>query len=273
MTCRQLVQAAKEHLEENGIHDAGSDIWLLLEAAGMDRQTWLLQADAEADPELVRRFLAFLERRCRREPVQYILGEAWLYGRRFCVTPDVLIPRPDTEILIGEAMKRLQDGMRILDLCTGSGCILLSLLGRGGVTGCGSDLSEAALAVARENGRRLGLEAQWVCSDLFADVTGPFDIIVSNPPYIASDVLPALEPEVRLHEPVMALDGGPDGLGLLRRIIRDAGRYLQKDGWLLLEIGYDQGRSVPALLQAAGYRQISVVRDFAGHDRVAIGRI
>lgn len=272
---RELLRAGKHRLSEAGIPDAETDAWLLLEGAcGMDRQAYLLHGEEPAGPEAIRKYAAFLERRLCREPVQYILGEAWLFGRPFHVTPDVLIPRLDTEVLVEETLRRMQPGMRILDLCTGSGCILLSLLAEadGRVSGCGTDLSQAALNVAAENQRRLGLQAEWVCSDLFARVAGTYDIIVSNPPYIASGCIAGLDEEVRAHEPHLALDGGEDGLRILQRITEEAPAYLNDGGWLLLEIGWDQGPAVRQLLADAGFKQTEIIKDMSGLDRVAAGR-
>ena len=270
---RELLRTGRTALAENGIREADSDAWLLMEAAcRTDRQRYLLHAEEPVGLASLQLYLDYLERRIRREPVQYILGEAWLCGRRFFVTPDVLIPRLDTETLTEEALCRLKDGMRVLDLCTGSGCILLSLLAERQARGCGADLSPAALAVAAENQKRMGLQAEWICSDLFENVTETYDMIVTNPPYIASGVIPDLEPEVRCYEPHLALDGGDDGLLLLRRIIREAPAYLVPGGWLLAEIGCDQGEAVLALLEREGYTETSIIRDMSGLDRVAAGR-
>lgn len=273
VSLRELLRTGEKTLEGGGIREAQADAWLLLEAAcRTDRQRYLLHAEEPVDPVYLQQYHSFLQRRLRHEPVQYILGEAWLLGRRFFVTPDVLIPRLDTETLIEEALRRTENGSRILDLCTGSGCILLSLLSECQAEGCGTDLSQAALAVAEENRRRMGLQARWLCSDLFEKVTETYDMIVSNPPYIASGVIPQLDPEVRCHEPHMALDGGEDGLALLRRIIREAPEHLTCGGWLLLEIGFDQGAEVLSLLESEGYTETSVIQDMSGLDRVAAGR-
>ena len=270
---RSLLHSGRVLLERAGIPEADSDAWALMEAAfDTDRQAYLMAGNEAADPERAVLYSEWIRKRAERVPVQYITGEAWFCGQRFLVTPDVLIPRLDTEVLIEEAGRRMQPGMRILDLCTGSGCILLTLLAAGNITGCGADISEKALEVARENGRRMGREAEWIRSDLFDGIPGTFDMIVSNPPYIASDVVRTLDPEVRGHEPHLALDGGADGLDILRVIIREAPERLSRGGWLLLEIGYDQGEAVRSLLEAAGFTQTEIVPDLAGRDRVAAGR-
>lgn len=273
LSLRKLYRRGLTMLEHSGIQDAGSDAWILLEAAfDLDRQSYLMSGEEPADPRKAALYMAWISRRAERIPVQYITGEAWFCGQRFLVTPDVLIPRLDTEVLVEEARHRMMPGMRILDLCTGSGCILLTLLREGNVSGCGADISEKAVEVARENGRRMCLEAEWIRSNLFDGICGTYDLIVSNPPYIASDVIPTLDPEVCMHEPHLALDGGQDGLGILRTIIREAPAHLSCGGWLLLEIGYDQGEAVRLLLGQAGFKQTEILPDLAGRDRAAVGR-
>ena len=191
----------------------------------------------------------------------------------------VLTPRQDTEVLVEEVLLeagKMQAGSsrsRILDMCTGSGCILLALLSvLKEAEGVGADLSEEALAVAAKNSRELGIPAVWKKSDLFADISGTYDIIVSNPPYIESHVVDSLMEEVRDHEPRMALDGTADGLYFYRRISGEAGEYLKPGGILAFEIGYNQGGPVRLMLQDAGYTEIRVVKDLAGLDRVVLGR-
>ena len=165
-------------------------------------------------------------------------------------------------------------GMRILDLCTGSGCILLSLLARNPrIDGVGTDLSAGALQVASRNRDRLGIQAQLIQGDLFEHVTGSFDVIVSNPPYIPSKEIGGLMPEVRDHEPAMALDGGADGLDFYRRIIREAAGYLKPGGWLAFEIGCSQGEDLVRLLSEAGYTGVRTGRDLAGQVRTAFGQL
>jgi release factor glutamine methyltransferase len=268
--CRRF---AGEYLSEHGIEEAKTDEWILFsEITGMKRSEYYLRQHEEMDPQMRERFFELIRRRADHIPVQYLLGEAWCYGNTFTVNEHVLIPRQDTEILIAEAAKRIRSGMQILDLCTGSGCILVSLLKQKAITGTGSDISEEALKVARENLNRYHLEAELIRSDLMRDVRGFFDVIVSNPPYIPSDVIGRLDPEVRDHEPHLALDGGPDGLKFYRAIVRQARRHLKKDGWLLMEIGYDEGGDVREMLEELGYREVEIIKDYSGLDRVAAGR-
>ena len=270
---RELFLRGREILSDAQIEDAESDAHLLLEyAAGIDRSGYYLHMQEPCGSETAQKYRKLLQRRVEREPVQYITGEAFFYGNVFSVTPDVLIPRQDTEILVAEAEKRLRPGMSLLDLCTGSGCVLLSILSRTDAKGTGSDLSPAALAVAKRNGERLGLQAEWIESDLFARIGGTFDMITANPPYIATDVLHGLQPEVIGHEPETALDGGSGGLDIIRRMICEAPDHLTEKGWLLLEIGYDQGSAVSALLQEQGFKEIQIIRDLEHRERVAAGR-
>ena len=265
--------------------DGKLDARLLLEAAcGTDVQTLLAHPERRVSQEEEALYRSFLERRRKREPLAYILGHQEFMGLDFSVSPSVLIPNQDTETLAEEALRGLKAGDRILDLCTGSGCILLSLLHYcPGASGTGTDLSAAALSVARENGLRLGMaeRASWMRGDLFEalnnteaealgepDPAGPFDLIVSNPPYIRTEVIKTLEPEVKSAEPYMALDGGKDGLDFYRRIAREAPAYLKRGGWLLLEIGFDQGQEVPDLLSGRGFTDVRVIKDYADNARV-----
>ncbi|MBR4767761.1 MAG: peptide chain release factor N(5)-glutamine methyltransferase, partial [Lachnospiraceae bacterium] len=220
-----------------------------------------------------------IAQRAKRIPLQHITGECGFMGLTFLVSPDALIPRQDTETLVEEAMKDLHDGMRILDLCTGTGCILLSLLHYSNdCEGTGSDFSEKALVLAKKNAERILGEddktgaARFVLCDLWDGIEGEFDLVVSNPPYIASDVIGSLQPEVRDHDPRMALDGGPDGLSFYRRIIDGLSAHLVPGGEVLFEIGYDQGKALSELLSDAGYKYIEIIRDLSGLDRVVKAR-
>ncbi len=261
-----------ELLRSKGIDDAESDAWILMEAAAnIDRGFYSLHLNDPMDQGDAEEYYSLLRRRAAHVPVQYITGEAWFYGYCFKVTGDVLIPRQDTETLVEEASRQLIPGMHILDLCTGSGCILLSLLKDHSVTGVGVDLSEAALAVAADNQRLLGVrdsQVSWIHSDLFEDVGGEFDMIVSNPPYIRTDVIRGLAPEVRDQEPYMALDGREDGLYFERKIAEQARMHMHSGSVLFLEIGYDQGEAMRTICRNLGYEDVAVIRDLGGNDRV-----
>lgn len=280
-TYRELLNTGKKYLERAGIDDWNTDAWLLLEhVSGMDRTRYFMEQDQIAsEPEEVE-YLEFLEKRAARIPLQQLTHEAWFFGLPFYVDENVLIPRQDTEILVEEILKETekkvsdsQDFVKILDMCTGSGCILLSLLANiKKAEGTGADLSKKALEVAKKNGNRLKLKADWHFSDLFSHIEGKYDIIVSNPPYIASQVIDTLMEEVREHEPRMALDGKEDGLYFYRKLTKESGTYLRPGGLLAFEIGYDQGKAVRTMMQEALFEDVKVIKDLAGLDRVVTGR-
>ncbi len=403
MSLREILRSGEEYLKECGVADASMDAWLLLEhVTGLDRARYLARAEEplekvcgflqtakavepqarscsadEVKPadgaspamrsgvaeDLIQSYRELLEQRGRRIPLQHLIGEQEFMGFPFLVNEHVLIPRQDTETLVEEALKRLRPGMRVLDLCTGSGCIAVSLVKLGAeyiarkrarrtdnaetaaellenarranddATAAelqehaaanrmlcvdASDISPEALTVARENARRLGAQVHFVESDLFNGIdkaidtaktdeysvksgidnktdgmdgtaesdgmektskairtdetTGRYDMIVSNPPYIRTAVIGELAEEVRLHEPIQALDGSEDGLRFYREIVRQSPAHLTEGGWLLFEIGYDQAEAVCALMAEAGFAETEVIRDLAGHDRVVIGR-
>lgn len=273
MNYRKLYETGKDRLEKAGIQEAALDARLLLEeVCGTDRNTLLVHGDRAVTEEEETQFRIFIERRSTHEPLQQITGWQEFMGLRFSVTEDVLVPRQDTETLVEEVMRYLRDGMEILDVCTGSGCILLSLLRySNGCRGVGCDISEKALAVAGQNAKELGISAQFIQSDLFESIEGRFEYIVSNPPYIRKDMIPTLMEEVRDHEPLIALDGGEDGLDFYRKIIREATEHLYSGGMLFFEIGYDQGEAVKLLMEEEGYEEVTVSQDLAGLDRVVYG--
>lgn len=280
-TYKDVYEAGREKLEKAAVDEAALDARLLLEfVCGTDRNTLLAHGDREVSEKEYERYSDLIGRRASRVPLQHLTGRQEFMGLPFSVNEDVLVPRQDTEVLVEEVMKNLHDGMRILDMCTGSGCILLSLLRYSNdCTGVGVDLSEKALAVAEENyerlrGERPEMEVCFLAGDLFEPLDGgKFDIIVSNPPYIETDEILNLMPEVREHEPVMALDGGKDGLVFYRRIARDAAAYLNGGGMLFFEIGCEQADSVREIMERAGFREVQVVKDFAGLDRVIYGSL
>lgn len=285
MNYRACYEEGKRVLTEAGIEEAQLDARLLLEyVCGTARNDLLVHGEREVELEQEKKYMELTAKRAERVPLQHLTGVQEFMGLEFRVNESVLIPRQDTEILVEEVLKELHDGMRILDMCTGSGCILLSLLHySNGCQGVGADISEAALAVARENAERLlqGKEKgsiiddkASVCflqSDLFAQVNGTFDRIVSNPPYIPSGIIKTLMPEVREHEPLQALDGMEDGLFFYRRIVEESRNYLERGGWLYFEIGYDQAEAVSKLMEDAGFEQVTVTKDYAGLDRVVSG--
>lgn len=275
MTLREALAFGKELLKQTGIEEYETDAWLLLEAScGCTRNDYYLRGNSPLTKEQELLWKQYLEKRTERIPVQQILGVQEFMGLPFIVTGDVLCPRQDTETLVEEALKELRPGERILDLCTGSGCILISLLTYGkDCSGVGADLSLKALEIAGENARRLGVECELIHSDLFEQLGEKFDMIVSNPPYIATKEIEALMPEVRDREPRMALDGKEDGLFFYREITGQARQYLKPGGRLLFEIGYDQGNAVAGMMTEAGFTEVQVKKDLAGLDRVVKGKL
>lgn len=282
MLYRELYEYGKNRLEEAGIAEAALDARLLLEyICHTDRNELIVHGDRERSMMEEQFYQMTIDKRASHVPLQYITGEQEFMGLGFRVNEHTLIPRQDTELLVEEALHRLGDGMRILDLCTGSGCILLSLLRYSNeCEGVGIDISGKALAVAEENAKRLGLEAAFLEGDLFAPLEGfvsdkttdrLFDMIVSNPPYIETAVINTLMPEVREHEPLSALDGGEDGLYFYREIIKGAPAYMRKGAYLIFEIGCGQGEAVISLMREAGFGGVGIFRDYAGLDRVVCG--
>ena len=274
MTMEEMRQQGTLVLQEAEVADADLDAMYLLEhVLGIDRITFLMDRQREVSDEQAEAYMEKIRIRATHVPLQHILGEQEFMGYRFQVNEHVLIPRQDTEILVEEAMK-VAEGKRVLDVCTGSGCILLSLSKLCQLQkAVGLDLSPEALAVARKNAEALECEVTFVESDLFAGIsrTELFDVIVSNPPYIVRSVIPGLMQEVREHEPYMALDGGEDGLDFYRRICKEAPRYLAPGGFLLFEIGCEQGADVRALMEQEGFSDCEIVKDLAGLDRVVKG--
>lgn len=276
MQYRELYQIGTNRLLQAGIEEASLDARLLLEyVCQTDRNTLLAHGDMEVTAESEKSYVNLLTKREKHVPLQHLTGTQEFMGLTFQVNEHVLIPRQDTEILVEAAMKELHDGMKILDMCTGSGCILLSLLHYSNdCKGVGVDISAKALAVAKRNAKELlgekELNTEFIQSDLFAGLNTEekFDMLVSNPPYIRSDVIPTLMEEVKTYEPVGALDGMEDGLYFYREISRNAKSYLYRGASIFFEIGYDQAEEVCRILQEDGYQEIEVIKDFAGLDRV-----
>lgn len=276
MNYREAYETGKGALAAAGIEEAELDARLLLEEiCGTDRNTLLVHGDRNVTEEELAQYREMLEKRSVHIPLQQIIGRQSFMGLDFYVDENVLIPRQDTELLVEEALQELHDGMRILDMCTGSGCILLSLLKYSNdCEGIGADISEEALKVAERNRVQLGLKnAAFIKSDLFEAVEGKFDLLVSNPPYICSDVIDTLMPEVREHEPRQALDGSADGLHFYRRILAECRTYLKPGGILLFEIGYDQGEAVKRLMEENGFLEVEVKKDYGRLDRVVLGTL
>lgn len=283
LTLKQLYKVGTVKLAEEGIEEFSLDAWYLLEyVTGVSKAMYFAEPERAVSEENADRYIDCIRQRAAHIPLQHITGEQEFMGYPFYVNEHVLIPRQDTEILVEEAIQIMRPKMKILDMCTGSGCIVLSILKMckekyymTDLQGVGADVSEEALKVARENSRRLEVPVTWIQSDLFAKIPEEekYDVIVSNPPYIETAVIDTLQEEVRLHDPYIALDGKEDGLYFYRRIISEAGKYLKPQGKLMFEIGCDQAEAVEELMKNAGYEQITVKKDLAGLDRVVYGTL
>lgn len=270
----EVYEEGRQALASADIAEAKLDARLLLEdVCGTNRNTLLAHPEYEVPEEQYRRYQDVIHRRKKHVPLQYITGVQDFMGLNFKVSEKVLIPRQDTEVLVEEVMKHLHDGMSVLDMCTGSGCILLSLLHYSNdCAGTGADISNEALKVARENAEALQLKPVLLQSNLFGQIEGSFDVIVSNPPYIESAVMETLMPEVRDNEPWIALDGGADGLYFFNKIIEESKKFLNGGGHLFFEIGCNQAEAVSKKMILEGYQDVTVKKDFSGLDRVVYGR-
>lgn len=278
LTLVKAWTAAKDRLKEAGIDQPSIDARLMLEvAAGVTRTEIVTDPYRELTDEQIATLDAYLERRARREPVSHIIGRKGFWKILLQVNKDVLTPRPETEVIVDEVLKAFPENMAfsMLDLGVGSGTILLAILAeRPAAKGLGIDASSEALAVARENAANLDLNTR--AALLHGDWTtglgsDSFDLVVSNPPYIPTAVIDTLEPEVRDHEPRLALDGGADGLDAYRELAPEILRVLKPGGLFAVEIGYDQSQAVEALFRAAGATEVRTVKDLSTHDRVVLG--
>ena len=272
MTLQELLREGETTLDKAGVPEAKINAWYLFSyVTGMTKSAFYLNQTEDAT-KWQERYEEVLGQRMMRRPLEHITHETEFMGLPFYVDEHVLIPRQDTECLV-ETVLPLVKGRDVLDLCTGSGCIGISLAV---LSDCHSvtlaDLSEEALTVAERNARMNHVEVTLVQSDLYREIKGVFDIIVSNPPYIPTVEVEKLMPEVRDHEPRMALDGDADGLFFYRCITKESGQYLRCGGWLCFEIGFDQGRAVSTLMREAGYTRVTIKKDLAGLDRIVMGQ-
>ena len=277
MTYREARMQAAEMLKAAGVENEAAESWFLMETVcQISRSFYLLHERDEMEHGQETAYLELTEKRCQRIPLQYLTGEQEFMGLPFAVNEHVLIPRQDTEVLVEEAISILKSEMPdadVLDLCTGSGCIGISIHSFCPDTKVtGADISEEALQVAKHNALQNQVSVNFVHSDLFSGISGCFDMIVSNPPYIPSKVIDTLMPEVRDHEPVGALDGKEDGLYFYRKITEESVAHLNDGGYLLYEIGYDQAEAISGFMKEHGFNDIEVIRDLAGLDRVVRGR-
>lgn len=276
MTYREAIVLGEKNLQQADIADAKTDSWLLLAmACKIDHTYYYMHIDEEMSEEQVREFEVLIKKRAERVPLQYITGEQEFMGLTFHVNSNVLIPRQDTETLVEEALKVIKPGMKVMDMCTGSGCVLISILKNAhDVEGIGYDISKQAINVAKENAKFNEVPAVFERSDLFEDVVeNDFDVIVSNPPYIPTDLVATLMPEVSQFEPREALDGKGDGLYFYSKILEQCKNYMKQDGYILFEIGCEQGDAVSTMMRLAGFSEVHVIKDLARNDRVVIGHL
>ena len=278
MRVSELLKMGETHLIDAGIGNAkGEAEQIFCAMKNYDRTQFFVKWSKEATDNEIESFMGLIEQRGTRVPLQQVIGYVEFMGYTFKVSEEVLIPRMDTEVLVEEALKVVSKKDSVLDLCTGSGIIGISLAkeceaNKMPIKVTLADLSDHAIALAKENMELNGLKLDLVESDLFDKFKKKkFNVIVSNPPYIKKDVIPTLEVEVREHDPMMALDGGEDGLDFYRAITSDAVNHLKKNGHLLYEIGHDQGQDVSEMLISAGFENVQVIKDLAGLDRVVCG--
>jgi release factor glutamine methyltransferase len=275
-TWRDVMRDAVVRLQASGVEGASRDVRLLLaQALAIEPVDVILRETDAVDPVGLSAFEALLKRREAGEPVSRIRGWREFYGRRFIITPDVLDPRPETELLVEQGVRRLPPGGRVLDLGVGSGCILLCVLAeRPDATGTGVDISPAAISVARRNAEALGLSgrADFVEGGWDAPLAGAFDLVISNPPYIPAADISGLAIEVVDHDPHLALTPGNDGLAPYRAMLARNASLLAPGGWIGFEFGIHQSGPVAAMMNAAGLRDVEVFADLAGIPRAAFGR-
>ena len=274
MTYREAVEFGTKCLTDAGVPDAALDAWYLLQmVCKIERSYYYVHGEEDITQDAQKEYEIAVQKRAEHIPLQYIIGEQEFMGLRFKVNSNVLIPRQDTETLVEQVLKIVKPGMKVLDLCTGSGCVLISVLKNAPeLTGMGSDISKTALLVAKENAKLHEVDAEWVRSDLFDNITETFDVIMANPPYIPTGEILSLMPEVRDFEPENALDGGADGLDFYRKIAGHVKDYLNPGGYVYMEIGYDQGEAVSELMRNAGFTEVEVIKDLARNDRVVKGK-
>ena len=277
---KEIIDKGKNILKQNNIEDYNLDAELIFMAVtGFDRTNLLLCYDLEIEDEIEEEYFKLISKRAEGMPCQYIIGETEFMGLKFFVDPSVLIPRQDTEILVENALDIINKNgfKKVLDMATGSGCIAISLAKMSEAEVCATDIARDALWTARKNAEFNGVydKMEFIKSDLFENIPKDeshlYDMIVSNPPYIKTDVIPTLMPEVKDYEPMKALDGGKDGLDFYSKITSQVSNYLKTNGYLLFEIGFDQGADVSEILRNNGFEDIKVIKDYAGLDRVVMG--
>lgn len=272
---KDIVAQAARQLEDGGIIESHIDSWLLAEdILHVKKHDLLMEPGLRVNENLSKKYFEAVKMRAKHIPLQHITGHQQFMDFDFLVNEDVLIPRPETELLVEQVVSDIGERpVKVLDMCTGSGCIAISvdkMCSNATVTAV--DISDKALKVAEENNIRNQGNVTFVESNLFDNVRGKYDIIISNPPYIPTREMDTLMEEVKDHEPHLALDGSEDGLKFYREICKQAIDYLNDNGKVFLEIGYDQGKTVPDLLKENGFSHIQVLKDLSGNDRMVIAK-
>lgn len=273
MKIKEILLKSNNILKENNIEDFNIKTRLLLSyLLNKNKEYLIIHDEEEIQKEIEEKFFYYLEKLKNNYPIQYVIKKQEFMGFEFFVNENVLIPQPDTEILVEEILMLINDGNKILDLCTGSGAIGISIAKlKENVQIYLSDISEKALEVAKKNSEKLDVKTNIIKSNLFENINEKFDIIVSNPPYIETEVIKTLHKEVQ-KEPILALDGGNDGLDFYRQIAKDAKNYLIENGIIALEIGYNQKLAVIKILEKEGYKNIYSKEDYGNNDRIVVAR-
>ncbi len=275
-TIRNLILTAKNELNESCVGESYVDAQIfMMKAVNMSKTEILINPDYELNEEQLADFRNMVEKRKSGIPSQYIIGKCEFMGYDFLVDENVLIPRADTEVLVEKVLEFSKENnfKNILDMCTGSGCIAISLVLNGIEKAVGADISKGALNIAEKNAEYNNVKnkTEFIHSNLFENIGGVFDAIVSNPPYIPREDIKSLMREVKDHEPLSALDGGDDGLDFYRKITEESRKYLKSGGMLFYEIGYNQSKDLHNIMEENGFEKITTVKDYAGLDRVVFG--
>ena len=273
MLIKELIDINLKKLRDSKVDDFRNKLFIIIrKVLGYSKEYSIAHDNESIELDKCELIETYVNKIIEGVPVQYLVNEQEFYGQKFYVNENVLIPQPDTELLVEEALNIIKDGEKVLDLCTGSGAIGVTIACKTKAIVYASDVSKEALEVAKINSERLANgKVTLIESDLFEKIEGLFDVIVSNPPYIESDVIKTLSKEVQ-NEPILALDGGEDGLFFYKKIIKDSLKFLKKDGYLLLEIGYNQKEDVKSIFHKNGYTEVYSKKDYSDNDRIVVGK-
>lgn len=271
---KDTLEEGSKYLIDRNIDNGKLDAWYLFSfSLNIDRAEYFLDYDKEINPSQYNHYMNLIKTRSNHVPLQYILGYTEFMGLKINVNKDVLIPRQDTEVLVEEVLK-VSENKDVLDLCTGSGCIIISLKKLGNINkAMGTDISKKALQLAQENASINAVDVEFLESDLFCNIEGKFDIIVSNPPYIPEVDIQGLSKEVKDYEPYLALDGKEDGLYFYKRIVKEVKKYLNPRGYVFFEIGHNQADDLVNIFKLEGINEVEIIQDLAGLDRIIKARL